>query len=904
MYIQGIPERGGPFSYLATYYKLVTLPIIMTAALKLPSTRNLAIGLFGLVLSCSLLFAAAPKAQAAGLTSTQISAILSLLQSFGTDQSTISNVNAALNGGTVTGGTVVPPKPTEANIYGTPSSGAAPLTVKFSTSLPSTFYAPYINFGDGSTGTMSRVPDSCSGSSTSSCMEYYTISHTYAAAGTYVVRGNAGYVCTAPAGAVCTSALLAINGPTINVNSGTTTTQASIYGTPTSGAAPLSVFFSTSLSRDLVAPRISFGDGTSETMTWRPSTCSTSSAVCLQGYSVSHTYTAGGSYKVTGSTSPIPSPCPAGAACMAPLPVSLTGPTINVVGSSTQPTLSAIPASGTAPLTVTFKGSMPGTSYTLNYGDGSAPVVYAVAIDCLPGTYDCAAGFVSQVYQTHTYKTAGTYTATLSGNGKIKTVTVTVNGATTEANIVAVPTSGTAPLTVKFGTSLPSSFIAPSITFGDGATATMTSVPGACFGSSTASCMQYYTTSHTYRVAGSYKVSGSASYACPTGTVCPALALAINGPTVKVAAPVTTRALCGLFRGGTSTATNMVASPNPASSVADNATACISYCDASGPRPGDMCRRGDGTVKTYPVPTPSTSTSTRSTATTTAYNVSDQDMAAIMTAETNAINMVATVVAAPYKLITDSLAELFYQVGVGANQVAAVAAAPAPSVTVFASNSTKQSSNGTFTIPGGLINILWSSKNAKSCSFSPAPKAVSSDKFSAISAGTSGYVLVKATQDVTYTVTCTNANGVSTSGSIAIVISPKPTITLFGSNSTKQSSGIFTTASGNLMDIIWSTTNITSCNVTPAPTVISPAKFSATNAGKSGALLIKPTETVTYTFNCINSNEIPVSASLQIVVSKPVSVSGGGDMLAAVVAAPYQLITDSLGDMLYQTGLY
>jgi len=58
------------------------------------------------VLALGLLFSVgfvAPPAQAAGLTSTQVSAILSLLSSFGADQGTISSVSAALGGSTTAG---------------------------------------------------------------------------------------------------------------------------------------------------------------------------------------------------------------------------------------------------------------------------------------------------------------------------------------------------------------------------------------------------------------------------------------------------------------------------------------------------------------------------------------------------------------------------------------------------------------------------------------------------------------------------------------------------------------------------------------------------------------------------------------------------------------------------------
>lgn len=59
--------------------------------------------IFAAVLSLGIL-ASPAFTQAAGLTQEQISAIISLLQSFGADQATINNVQTSLNGGTPTGG--------------------------------------------------------------------------------------------------------------------------------------------------------------------------------------------------------------------------------------------------------------------------------------------------------------------------------------------------------------------------------------------------------------------------------------------------------------------------------------------------------------------------------------------------------------------------------------------------------------------------------------------------------------------------------------------------------------------------------------------------------------------------------------------------------------------------------
>ena len=70
----------------------------MSASQKLAGFA-VAIVLFG--------FATAPAAQAASLSSTQVEAILSLLQSFGADQSVINNVSVALGGSPATNQTCV-----------------------------------------------------------------------------------------------------------------------------------------------------------------------------------------------------------------------------------------------------------------------------------------------------------------------------------------------------------------------------------------------------------------------------------------------------------------------------------------------------------------------------------------------------------------------------------------------------------------------------------------------------------------------------------------------------------------------------------------------------------------------------------------------------------------------------
>jgi hypothetical protein len=63
----------------------------MTQVLSLPSFKTIAAGVAGLVLAC-LMFAAAPQAQAAGLTWEQRQAVVDLLVEFDVEESAISEV--------------------------------------------------------------------------------------------------------------------------------------------------------------------------------------------------------------------------------------------------------------------------------------------------------------------------------------------------------------------------------------------------------------------------------------------------------------------------------------------------------------------------------------------------------------------------------------------------------------------------------------------------------------------------------------------------------------------------------------------------------------------------------------------------------------------------------------------
>jgi PKD repeat protein len=179
-----------------------------------------------------------------------------------------------------------------------------------------------------------------------------------------------------------------------------------------SGPAPLTVTFSTSDS--IVASSttysVDFGDGTSGAMT-KGSCIAITAIVGGQGgircsYNVSHTYSSNGSY----TAHLMKNTCPPGADCLVG-PQTVGTLTITVGSSSTTGVnFTASPTSGASPLTVQFRSTAPpGASLgtTVNFGDGSSGTIAPA-----PTCFGCQEIGVT----SHTYTSAGTYTATLTNN--------------------------------------------------------------------------------------------------------------------------------------------------------------------------------------------------------------------------------------------------------------------------------------------------------------------------------------------------------------------------------------------------------------------------------------------------------------------------------------------------------
>ena len=318
-----------------------------------------------------------------------------------------------------------------------------------------------------------------------------TFSHAYQNAGTY----NPTFYVSNDYGSAQTSASVVVSG-----NTQTVTFSAS----PTSGTAPLAVSFSTNAQ----SGTITFGDGSTAPV---EGYCTASyPATC--GGTASHTYTAAGTYTailsqhVGGSYGP---------------EQQVGTVTITVSGTTVTPTFSASPTSGTAPLAVSFAAGNLGSNtsaYSVDFGDGSAHS--SGSCSSSPGLGACIQG---ALFFNHTYAAAGTYTAQLvyqppfvcnapSGASCVQvmpasqvvgTATITVTGGTVSANFSASPTSGWAPLEVRFTATGLDSSASYFVEFGDG-----TSGNGSCSITSTSVC-QLGTTyfNHTYTAGGVYTAS-------------------------------------------------------------------------------------------------------------------------------------------------------------------------------------------------------------------------------------------------------------------------------------------------------------------------------------------------------------------------------------------------------------
>ena len=121
---------------------------------------------------------------------------------------------------------------------------------------------------------------------------------------------------------------------------------------------------------------------------------------------------------------------------------SLTDPNYGYVGPRTRGaiactgrgSLSVIPSSGRAPLTVKFSGTVSAAGYTLDFGDDTPPVV-TICSDCPTTT--------TNVSEIHVYDNPGSYTAILSANSQVvgRAIVVVTSASTTTPSATIDPRS-------------------------------------------------------------------------------------------------------------------------------------------------------------------------------------------------------------------------------------------------------------------------------------------------------------------------------------------------------------------------------------------------------------------------------------------------------------------------------
>ena len=311
-----------------------------------------------------------------------------------------------------------PPRvPPRADFSASPTSGTLPLTVQFTNKTTGEAASFFWEFGDGGTST-SPSP-----------------SYVYRTAGTYSVkltaRGPGGENSEVKSGLITVNPVAPVVQPP----------RADFSASPTSGTAPLTVQFTNRTTGQVTSVLWDFGDGSTSTST-----------------SPTYVYRTAGTYSVK-----LTARGPGGdnTAIKSGL-ITVTAPITPPTASPPRADFTANPTTGEAPLTVQFTNRTTGqfTSLAWDFGDG---------------------GTSTSTNPTYVYRTAGTYSVKLTARGpggdhietKASYITVTAPSgpppsSAPQPDFIASPTTGPAPLAVRFVNRTIGEFTSLLWDFGDG----------------------------------------------------------------------------------------------------------------------------------------------------------------------------------------------------------------------------------------------------------------------------------------------------------------------------------------------------------------------------------------------------------------------------------------------------
>src|SRR3989338_1466843 len=290
-----------------------------------------------------------------------------------------------------------------------PTSGASPLAVVFRSNIFNDLDSYSIDFGDGTSGTLQN-----------NCSLGYgacglpTVTHTYTANGTYIAKlmYHPPFFCNAPPGAACAQTMpLAkqVGTATITVRGATSTGAPSINSID--GPASLAVGQSGTWTVRASVPNnanaqlrysVIWGD---EDVFRQIQAFGAAAPMLATSGSFTHAYQNAGTYQ------PVFTVANDAGSAQTSASVSVGDDPIS------SQTFSATPTSGNAPLNVNFSypynSSTKGGLYTVNFGDGtSEQMIPSLTMSLCAYSPDCSSTQGSW-NASHTYTSAGTYTAGL-----------------------------------------------------------------------------------------------------------------------------------------------------------------------------------------------------------------------------------------------------------------------------------------------------------------------------------------------------------------------------------------------------------------------------------------------------------------------------------------------------------